>query len=481
MLAIEVDVVGSNDEEYFDVKREEDGTVQVLVTNLNDDGEMGNNVFYQRTFLPDETDEIRLYGLDGRDVFNIDGQSKESILIRIISGPGKDKISDTSTGEKVLIYEKGKKSEIHLGKESIEMSPSDLTLYNYNRAAFAYNTYFPLPFIAYDVDNQFVFGLNLEFITQKFGKKDFNVKHKIRAEVATAGTFFLGYDLQLHHRIADWDIAMGGFYANPNDFLYFYGLGNETVKNDELFDQGYYQTRFKSIRAQGGLINEFWKYSTFSGMIRYDNNQRQLFEENTILSDSIFYGSDNVNLAEVDLRLDLDFRDDSILPEDGTRFFLAHVNGLNLTDNNSNYGKIFSFIEYFGSIKPFTLGLKFGGGSSYGKIPFYNLFSLGQNTALRGYRNNRFTGEGFAVFNSELRAQLFNVKTLLIPLRIGLRGFYDTGRIFQSGEDSKTWHSGYGFGLYIVPLEPTYTFQISAAFSDEESLLITFGIGGAFK
>jgi len=62
-----------------------------------------------------------------------------------------------------------------------------------------------------------------------------------------------------------------------------------------------------------------------------------------------------------------------------------------------------------------------------------------------------------------------------------LRGFYDTGRIFQSGEDSKTWHSGYGFGLYIVPLEATYTLHLSASFSSEESLLITFGLGGTFK
>jgi hypothetical protein len=481
MLAPEVDIVGSNDNEYFDVLRNEDGTVQVLVANLDNDQRLGNDVFYSRIFSPDETDEIRLYGLDGADVFTIRGKSKKSILIRIISGPGKDKISDTSTGGKVLIYEKGKKSEIQMGEESVKMSPSDQNLYNYNRTTFAYNTYFPLPYIAYDVDRQFVLGLNLELITQKFGKKDFNIKHKISGEIATAGTFFLGYDMRLHHRISEWDIAMGGFYANPNDFLYFYGLGNETVKDEDLFDQGYYQTHFKSIRVQGGFLNEFWKYSTFSGMIRYDNNQRQLFDENTILEDSAYYGSDNVNLAEVDLELDLDFRDDRNLPEDGMRFYLGHTNGLNLTDNNSNYSKTWSFIEYFASIKPFTLGLKFGGGGSYGNIPFYNLFTLGQNNYLRGYRSNRFTGEGMAYFDSELRAQLFDVKTLLVPLRIGVRGFYNTGRIFQSGEDSKTWHSGYGFGLYIVPLEPTYTFHISAAFSDEESLLITFGIGGAFK
>jgi hypothetical protein len=481
MLAEEVDVVGSNDKEYFDVQRNKNGTVLVRVSNLVESHEPGQDVFYNRIFLPEETDEIRLYGLDGADVFNVQGNSDKSIMVRIIGGPGKDKISDTSTGGATLIYEKSTKGEIQMGEESVKMSSSDLNLYNYNRTAFEYNTYFPLPYIAYNVDKQFVFGLNLEFITQKFGKKDYNVKHKISVELATAGTFFLGYDLRLHHRIGLWDIAMGGYYANPNDFLYFYGLGNETVKDDDLFDQGYYKTRFKSIRAETGLIVDFWKYSMFSGFFRYDNNQRQLFDENTILSDSSYYGSDKINLAEVDLQLDIDFRDNQVLPEDGTRFYIGHANGLNLTDNNSNYGKTLSFIEYFGTIQPFTLGLMFGGGTSYGNIPFYNLFNLGQNTYLRGFRNNRFTGEGLAFLNSELRLQLFNVKTLLVPLRIGLRGFYDTGRVFQSGEDSKLWHAGYGFGIYIVPLEPTYTLHVTAAFSEEESLLITFGLAGAFK
>jgi len=321
MLATEVDVVGSNDNEYFDIIRKDDGTVHVLMFNLTDDQRQGESELYSRTFNPDETNEIRLYGLDGADVFYVRGKSEKSILIRIIGGPGKDKISDTSTGGKTLIYEKSKKSEIQMGEDSEKMSPSDQNLYNYNRTAFAYNTYFPLPYIAYDIDRQFVIGLNLEFITQKFGKQDYNIKHKIRGEIATAGTFFLGYDIRLHHRIAKWDLAMGGFYANPNDFLYFYGLGNETVKDDKLFEQGYYNTRFKSIRFQGGVLNDFWKYSTFSGFIRYDNNQRQLFDENTILTDSTYYGADNVNLAEVDFRLDLDFRDDRNLPEDGMRFF----------------------------------------------------------------------------------------------------------------------------------------------------------------
>jgi hypothetical protein len=107
--------------------------------------------------------EIRLYGLDGADVFDISGKSSESIPVRVIGGPGKDKIFDTSTGDKTLIYETNKKAVIEMGDESVRMSPYDKTLYNYDRTAFAYNTYFLLPYIAYDVDEQFILGLVSSF------------------------------------------------------------------------------------------------------------------------------------------------------------------------------------------------------------------------------------------------------------------------------------------------------------------------------
>jgi hypothetical protein len=76
-------------------------------------------------------------------------------------------------------------------------------------------------------------------------------------------------------------------------------------------------------------------------------------------------------------RLDFDFRDDPNLPTDGMRFYLSHNNGFILTNDYSNYGKTLVYLEYFVSARPFTLGIKTGGGSSYGDIPFYSQFSLG--------------------------------------------------------------------------------------------------------
>lgn len=480
MLAEEVDVVGSNEREYFKVIRNSDGSVQVTVsdTKTEDSDEPGDLQFYERTFVPEETDEIRLFGLDGRDIFDISGKSSESIPIRVIGGPSPDKIYDRSSGSKTLVYERNKKATVEEGDETSRIDPSDKTLYNYNRRAFVYNTYFPFPYLAYNVDKQFIVGFDLEFTIQKYGVKDYHIKHTIGVEVATALTLALGYELRQHHFIGKWDLSLGGSYANPNDFLFFYGIGNET-KNE--FEQDYYKTRFKSLRLKAGTIYDFWKKSAFSAFFRYDNNQEQLDKENTILADSAYFGTDKTNLAEIFLEADLDFRDNPGLPEDGMRLYLSHNNGFILTNDNSNYGKTLGFMEFFTTVWPFTLGLKGGGGGSYGDIPFYNQLTLGQNNYLRGFRNNRFTGKALAFFNSELRLQLFDVHTAFVPIKIGLKGFFDTGRIFQTGEDSKKWHNGYGFGIFIVPLEARYTFNLSAGFSEEESLLITFGFGSAFN
>jgi hypothetical protein len=477
MLASEVDVVGSNKEEYFQASRNSDGTVTVSVANLKNSEEPGDYVFYERIFIPEETDEIRLFGLGGTDIFKINGESSESIPIRVIGGPGKDKIYDTSRGDNTYIYEKNKKADIKMGAESVRKSPSDESVYSYNRTSFAYNTYFPLLYLYYNSDQKFILGYGLEFITQRFGVKEYSTKHNISGKISAGNTFSIGYELRIHHILREWDFILGGNYANPKDYLYFYGLGNET-SNDQVGD--FYKTRYRSFQIQSGFIYDFWRRSSFIGIVHYDNNESQLDREKTIMADSKYFGMDSVNLAGVKLSIDLDFRDNPNLPEDGMRMYLTHHNGFMLSDDNSNYGKTFAFLEYYASVLPLTLGIRMGGGSSYGNIPFYNQFSLGQNTYLRGYRNNRFTGKAMAFLNSELRLHLFEMKTVLLPIKIGLKGFYDTGRIFQHGEDSEKWHAGYGAGLYVIPLESSFTLSVSAGFSDEESLLITFGLGGDF-
>src|SRR5690606_13286513 len=87
MLAEQVDVTGSNKHEYFEVKRLENGNVDVKVykKKKTESGPM-DELLFDRTFVKGETKEIRLYGLDGNDVFQLSGETKKSIPIPVIGG-----------------------------------------------------------------------------------------------------------------------------------------------------------------------------------------------------------------------------------------------------------------------------------------------------------------------------------------------------------------------------------------------------------
>jgi outer membrane translocation and assembly module TamA len=50
--------------------------------------------------------------------------------------------------------------------------------------------------------------------------------------------------------------------------------------------------------------------------------------------------------------------------------------------------------------------------------------------------------------NQELR-MIFNVRNKVFNGKSGLVGFYDRGRVWQPGEDSDTWHAGYGGGVFL--------------------------------
>ena len=115
-----VEVVGSNKKEYFEVVRNSDGTVRVSMFNVGKENQKGKKTFYERTFNPKETKEIRLYGLEGKDIFDISGEAKKSIKVSVIGGPDADDVIDKSNvrsgGKKTLIYENGKSAKIELGE-----------------------------------------------------------------------------------------------------------------------------------------------------------------------------------------------------------------------------------------------------------------------------------------------------------------------------------------------------------------------------
>ncbi|MCW8850084.1 MAG: outer membrane protein assembly factor, partial [Melioribacteraceae bacterium] len=482
MISSEVDVVGSNKKEYFDVIRNKNETVTVSVYNVQNEGK-GKDLFYSRTFLPNETDDIRLYGLDGKDIFNISGESDKSIKVRIIGGTGKDSINDVSNSSaETLVYDKGKKTKINMGPNTEIVVPYNTSLYKYNRTAFAYNTYFPLPYLSYSADDGIILNMGVSFTLHNFDKQDYSAVHSIQIGASTNNSYGIVYAGRFHHVYYGWDLILSGHYNEPLPYTYFYGFGNETVKDDNKYAQDYYRTRYASRGISLGFVRDFWKKSSLSLSASYQNNEHQEEETKTLFYEQNYIGNDKINLIEGTASLNLDFRNRSTFPTSGTNFIAEYNNGFVTNLDYVNYGKLLLIGEGYISfpvILPITLGLKTGVGKSFGKIPFYNQFTLGQNTYLKGYRNNRFTGKSIAFMQSELRLNLFGLRGVLVPMKVGLLGFFNTGRVFQPGENSDKWHSGYGGGLFIIPLREEFTIYTTLSFSEEESLLFEFGFGSA--
>jgi len=491
-----VEVVGSNKREHFEVKRIANGSVQVNVRNTKKGtNEYGNRLYYQRTFNPKETKEIRLYGLEGKDVFQISGEAKKSIKIRVIGGPDPDMVSDDSKvakgGKKTLIYEKGNKSKLDLGEEAKMVDHWNKELYDYDRHRFGFNRYFPIAAIGYNSDLGLGLTAGVSF-TQKHALKDeYSSKHNIKGTFTTENINIIEYDGRFHHVLKKWDVEIGAFFADSNDFTDFFGIGNGTIKDDELEDDDFFETRYDSYGLFAGLVKEFWKKSSLSFHFAYENNET-IREEGTILAtdnpDPLpgVFGLGDANLFEFITALDFDFRDRANLSEKGARLFLSHQSGFVSNNDDSGYGITSGFFEQYATTKgkkPITLALRFGGSTTYGEetIPFYKLQYLGQNANLRGFANNRFTGKSILYLNSELRFQLAEFKTSVVPMKFGIKGFFDTGRVYSDFDTNEDWHQGYGFGLYLVPLTENFTIGISSSFSDEESGLILFSIGSTFN
>ena len=96
----------------------------------------------------------------------------------------------------------------------------------------------------------------------------------------------------------------------------------------------------------------------------------------------------------------------------------------------------------------------------------------------RGFLSHRFSGDSSLFGTVSLRAWIREVP-VSIPVRFGVIGFADTGRVWYNGENSNTWHNSYGGGLMFQPLATPTTVYAALAHSNEGNRFY-FGIGFPF-
>jgi len=486
LLAGQVDVVGSNKHELVEVERLATGNVQVRMFKRNKEGEVfRDNPLYIREFDREETKEICIYGLDGEDVFNLSGSAGKSILVRIIGGPGPDEINDASTvsgsTKHTYIYDT-ESTQLKLGPESKNLTSDDPGINLYDRKAFKYNTYFPKPLIYYSSDDGFVGSFGLNWTRHGFRKEEFKSSHDFNVKAGTVGNVQLGTQNLWREVMGHWDAGFNVDYGHYYPYYNFFGLGNNTIKDPDLFNADYYKVYLKGLISSIYAENEIFNKGIFRvGLLFEDISARSQTDSIFEIEGERIIGADRLILGGIKARFYLDFRDRQIFATRGLQFLAENTTYTTLDGASGNFGLAETYLKYFGTAKiliPVTLVVKLGGSKNYGQqIPFYKYTHLGQFSNLRGYKRNRFTGDASVYLNSELRFHLGKVRNLFLPFETGLIGFYDVGKVWLEGNADGGWHAGYGAGFYISPLTRDYLFTLLFESSPEEKLLFRFGFG----
>ncbi|MFC0264374.1 BamA/TamA family outer membrane protein [Fontibacter flavus] len=488
-LAKEVDITGSSKMERFDVHFTNEGNVHLLVRKISKSGNK-DQVLHDRVYFSSETKEIRLYGLGGNDEFYIDGiDSGKGIKVRIIGGMEANKIEDRSQGLRSIVQYyvmEGQEDDLAIKGSSKVLKGKDQDIFEYDRKAFQYENTSPVPSLEYNVDDGFYLGGGLAWTKHGFRKHPYKISQVIKANVAfNTGAFNFYYDAHAVDIFHNWDLDWHADIRAPNYIHNFYGFGNESVNNREIFDNRFYWARINMGNASVNIRKPIGKYADFKigpalefARLDDEDNEGRFIDNPELSGLDIDFINQAKLYAGISSKITYERVDHAQMPTRGLRFWAESkfLDGLNEFSNR--YGTINSDLSLYWSFREnsrFTWATRFGGGVNFGNYEFFQAQNLGGKVNLRGFRRFRFAGDAAVFNNTELRIRFISLKTYLFPASSGMILFHDVGRVFLKDENSQKWHTGYGFGLWIAPLKRIVILG-NLSFGSEGTLpSITFG------
>jgi hypothetical protein len=267
--------------------------------------------------------------------------------------------------------------------------------------------------------------------------------------------------------------------ASGLENLNYFGLGNETSANaPEGQGQEFFDAESDTLRL---TLSPRWAASRIFEV--YAGAEAKWTR--TPPDQSGFIGGDRPygtgDFGQIGLRggLDLDTRGHRLAGTVGDQFRAdgkPAATGLRLKGEGFYYPKAWDARSAFGgidgSVRGYLVGgrgmlaARVGGRRVFGEYPWFEAAYVGGSKSLRGYRKNRFAGDGSLYGSLEARLWLFRGQ-LIAPGRWGLVGLSDVGRVFLEGESSDTWHASYGGGVFFQMLTLNSVFHAVVAHGDE--------------
>ncbi len=482
------DIHASDLPECARVVRQADGRVLVEISSRDPDtGDASKPPFYSRMFHGEETKEIRLLMHGGDDRVVVSGTADASPKVYVDGGRGNDELIDESSVNgwllgvlpffpvsrtKTFFYDSGKKTTF------VEGSGTSIDRSDRSKPATEEEHWRPVvrdyghdwkfgPWFSVAPDDGLFIGGGPILYEFGFRAEPYVYRMSLRAGYATAlKRFRLDYSGEFYSLLKGARVSLHA-RASGIDVINYFGSGNETALPGE---EEFYKIRQSQATIEPTLDFFPGKPTTVSFGIAVRHAHTEL-DSATYLGQSKPYGVDDISLIGLTARVTVDTRDNEFFPSRG--MYLRGWSILAVPTWNNDYpfwrigGEARGYLEDgmpFGA----SLAVRLMAEKLFGTYPYFEAAFLGGSPLLRGFERQRFAGDAMAVGNVEVRVPVtaFNV---LVPGRIGVSGFVETGRVFARGESSRRWHSAAGGGVWISFVSREATLSVYVARSGEST------------
>ncbi|HEX4381857.1 MAG TPA: hypothetical protein VH083_02870 [Myxococcales bacterium] len=471
LLAHEVDVRGTSGVEEFKLQRNADGSVQVTVVSAAAPGPL-----FQRVFKPGETSEIRLYTMGGADRVSVTGEAGPAIFVRVVA-PGKA-VEISGNEDSLKVYETlpdPKPASSDLQRFEPDLAATR-THYQPSRD-WGSDLYF-FPQLSYDPTRGLVIGATAKRTGYGFELDPFSSQMNFGAAYST-GTNRPRLEYSADFRTRSPIRGLLYMAYSGMDVGKFFGIGNETQRTATLVESGFYNVRQGIVTVKPMI--EVPLLGPLRGRVGALFKHASDGDDGGILDATKPEGAGGMSLGSGEADLSLDTRSGTF-PSRGGISMLASVRYTpEIFGNPSAFTKARGQVSAtFGAhlLTDFQFDFHLAGEKIWGAYPFFEAASVGgaagasplditggsTGNVLRGYDLNRFDGDAAVAADATLQIALGRISTV-VPLRYGLTGLADVGRVFVENQSSSKWHPAVGGGVWLGVFITGLDFQFATLFN----------------
>lgn len=467
-------ISGTAQDDVFKIKQDQN---KVSITLINSHSQ---EIVLENHYSSEKTKEIWLYGLGGIDTFSVSASAKNNIVVRIINNDNFNDYDLEQAMDNVKIYtpESALVTKDEVGQAVLYKTDNpDILEYSQNRPK--KHTLDFQPGLLFDTDLSVRFGGKLTYTRYAFKNVPFSARH----ELSWNHYYSLLYSGTFPTLSSKTAYTADVWMTSSNHFQNFFGFGNESQNYESSFGRDYNRVLLQKTGFDVGILFHFSENKRAiikAGVERYNITDQQKFDRQDIFQQGELQNKNNVfmnikgnyrilskhntaskfnYLFEPEVGLMLNFRD--------MNRNVPYLSGVLSLYYHPDYNRKYTIVSVVRAKALFN--------ETY---EFYQAAVMGGETGLRGFRNERFSGQQYFVHSNDFRIDIGRLSNKVMPLNLETFVGIDYGRVWYAHENSQKWHTSFGGGLSFKLINKFNT-NISY-FTSSERPRITLSLGYFF-